>query len=59
MQWLTLFDKLGKQPVRNLRNKDITVIVNNQSIKVTGVKFMANGTPYLITEEIKKKSGKE
>ena len=50
MKWLTLYNKIGKQPIRNINKSDVTVMVDNKEIKVTGIKFKVDGTPYLITE---------
>jgi hypothetical protein len=50
MKWLTLYNKIGKQPIRNINKSDVTVMVDNKEIKVSGIKFKVDGTPYLITE---------
>ena len=50
MKWLTLFNKIGKQPIRITRKADVVVIVDGKEIKVTGIKFKTDGSPYLITQ---------
>jgi len=50
MKWLTLYNKIGKQPIKTIRKTDITVIINGEEIKIIGVKFKMDGTPYLISE---------
>ena len=50
MKWFTLYNKIGKQPIKNVRNTDITVIIEDRTVKIKGVKFKVDGTPYLIVE---------
>jgi len=60
MKWLSLINKLGKQTIGKLEKADVTVIVDDKSRLITGVKFMQDGTPYLITTEWRfKKENKE
>lgn len=50
MRWLTLFNKLGKQPINVTSQKNVVVLVDNKEIKITGIKFKVDGSPYLTTE---------
>lgn len=46
MVWLSLYDKLGKQHVRNLRN-EVAVEINGELIPLI-LKFDKNVKPYFI-----------
>jgi len=50
MKWLSLHNKIGKQPIRVIRKSDVQVLIDDELVKVTGIKFMVDGTPYLITD---------
>jgi hypothetical protein len=50
MKWLSLYNKIGKQHLSVTRKADVLVIVEGKEIKVTGIKFKADGSPYLVTE---------
>lgn len=51
MKWIQLYNKIGKQPLKNLRNEDVVVFVNGEEVPITGVKFKTDGTPYLIVDK--------
>jgi len=50
MKWLSLYTKIGKQTITLLKKSDVTVIVDGKEIKITGIKYKTDGSPYLITE---------
>jgi archaellum component FlaG (FlaF/FlaG flagellin family) len=50
MKWLTLYNKIGKQKINVIKKADVEVIINGEVLKITGIKFKVDGSPYLITE---------
>lgn len=50
MKWLTLFNKIGKQPIRITRQQDVCVVdFDGRKEKLT-LKFDAHGRPYFVFE---------
>lgn len=52
MKWQTLFNKIGKQPIRITRNEDVFVLIDGKEIKIEGIKFKKNGSPYLYIQQL-------
>lgn len=51
MKWLTLFEKLRKQPIRVTRTEDVCVVDFNGARKPLELKFDARGVPYFVFTE--------
>jgi hypothetical protein len=49
MRWLTLFNRLGKQPIRNLRDHNV-MLMDGDYIKDLELKFTENAIPYFIVK---------
>lgn len=52
MLWKTLCNKIGKQPARVTRRKHVLAIIEDKHYELD-MKFMADGTPYLVPREAK------
>lgn len=50
MKWISLYNKIGKQMIKIIRNTDVVVIIDDKEIKIQGIKFKANGEPYLVVQ---------
>lgn len=50
MKWIGLYNKLGKQLIRNLNKSDVVAIIDGEE-KPLLLKFKENGTPYLMLKE--------
>lgn len=48
MKWLTLFNKIGKQPMRITRVEDVCVVDWNGKRKRLDIKYDAHGLPYFV-----------
>lgn len=48
MKWMTLFNKIGKQPIRITRQQDVCAVdFDGRKEKLT-LKFDAHGRPYFV-----------
>lgn len=54
MHWITLHNKLGRQPIRNLRDKHAVAIIDDKYVFLD-LKFKPDGTPYFVKAEGKQK----
>ena len=51
MKWLTLYNKLGKQPVKNTRLHDVEILMpDGQTKHKLVLKFKVDGTPYFVVD---------
>lgn len=50
MTWLRLWGKIGKQPIRITRNKDVTVCHKGTMYKAK-LKFVKNGNDFFLETE--------
>ena len=51
MKWTALHAKIGKQPLRNLKDADVKVEIGNKTYLVSKLKYDRYGVPTLIAEE--------
>ena len=49
MTWLTLFNKLGKQPIKITNKNQVKVVINSEEI-LLDLRFETDNTPYFIVE---------
>lgn len=50
MKWLTLFSRIGKQPIRITRQQDVCVVDFDGRKEKLALKFDAHGCPYFAFE---------
>lgn len=61
MNWLGLFNKIGKQPIKNTQNQKVYALIRNEKTgeyekKYLALKFDAKTKPYLVEDiELTKK----
>ena len=54
MLWITLHNRLGKQPIRNVRDRHVMAVIDGKQVFLD-LKFRCDGTPYFVKADGKSK----